>query len=345
MKRIIFFFAMFLLITFSPFAQSPQELRLGGVPVSGTLYFGSEIWYSVRAMESGLITIETTGDTDTYLEAYDEWGNLITENDDGGEGFNARIEIFAAAGRTYLFKLRGFGGYSTGPYRIWASSAPLPISRELRFDQMQQDYIYPGERNWYSVRTSSAGYIVTETIGGEVDTYMYLYDSNYNLLMQNDDGGSGLNARIEFLADPNQTYFFVVRAFNSHISGSYSIFSSYEPIPPDTDRNTDRSRAVTVRLGEAMPVFFREVNESRWYRYEAPRDGTVFVVQTRGSLDTTLLLYDSLGRLIQEDSYSGDYPNGLIYERLNAGTYFIEVRTFTNGAGVTGRCTLHAETR
>jgi len=107
-----------------------------------------------------------------------------------------------------------------------------------------------------------------------------------------------------------------------------------------------RERAVTVRLGEAIPVFFHTKNESRWYRYDATRDGTVFVVQTRGNMDTTLLLYDDRGNLIDEDYYSGDYPgNSLIHIRLNAGTYFIEVRTYSNGAGTTGRCTLHAETR
>ena len=348
MKKLCIFLILSLFVSvclFTQTAQNPQELRPGAVPVSGNLHDGSEIWYSVRAASNGFIIVETTGDTDTYLEAYDERRNLLMENDDGGEGNNARIEIFAAAGRTYLFKLRGYGGYVTGPYRIWASAEPVPTAAQLTFGTEQTVNLSPGARNWYSVRTTSAGYIIAETSGNDIDTYMYAYDSQYNLLMQNDDGGSGLNARIEFSAEPNQTYFFVVRAFSSSAAGSYGIYANHEPIPPDAERNTDRSRAVTVRLGEAIPIYFRAVNESRWYRYEATRPGTVFVVQTRGSLDTTLLLYDSWGNLIAEDDYSGDYPNGLIHERLNPGTYFIEVRTFTNGAGLTGRCTLHAETR
>ena len=327
-------------------AQSPQELRLGGVPVPGNLASDSEVWYSVRPASNGFLVVETTGDTDTYLEAYDERRNLITENDDGGENYNARIEMFVNSGRTYLFKLRGYGGHATGPYRIWASLESPPAAIELRFNSERQDSVSPGARNWYSVRTTAAGYITVETTGGELDTYMYLYDSRYNQLEENDDGGTGLNARIEILAEANQTYYFVVRAYGSEVSGQYGIWASYEPIPQDTERNTDRSRAVTVRLGEAIPVFFHSPNESRWYRYEATRNPTVFVVQTRGRLDTTLILYDNRGNMISEDSYSGEnYGNSLIHERLSPGTYFIEVRTFTNGVGVTGRCTLHAETR
>ena len=345
MKKTFVFFALFLFASICIFSQTPQELRLGGVPVSGTLHEGSEIWYSVRAASNGFLIVETTGETDTYLEAYDERRNLISENDDGGEGVNARIEMYVTAGRTYLFKLRGYGSYSTGPYRIWASAEPTPTAVPLTFGAERQVNLPAGARNWYSVRTTAAGYIIVETTGNDIDTYMYAYDSQYNLLTQDDDSGAGYNARIEILAEPNQTYFFAVRGFGSEAAGPYGIWASYEPIPPDTERNTERSRAVPVRLGEAIPVYFRAINESRWYRHEITRPGTVFVVQTRGDLDTTVLLYDNRGNLISEDSYSGDYPNGLIYERLNTGTYFIEIRTYTNGAGVTGRCTLHAETR
>ena len=345
MKKFHVFFILFLFISVSLFAQTAQELRLGGVPVSGFLNPGTEFWYSVRAASDGFLIVETTGDTDTYLQAYDDRRNLLMENDDGGEGLNARIEMFVNAGRTYLFRLTGFGGHSTGQFRIWASSEPIPAATELRFGQELHVNLTPGVRHWYRVRSTSAGYIVVETDGTVVDTYMYLYDSRYNLLMQDDDSGMGLNARIEILAEPNQTYFFVVRGFHSESIGPYSIWANFEPIPPDTARNTERARAVPVRLGEAMPVHFRALNESRWFRFDATRNRTVFVVQTRGDLETTLILYDSDGYVVAEDSWSGEWPNGLIHTRLNAGTYFIEVRTYSNGAGVIGRCTLHAETR
>ena len=111
----------------------------------------------------------------------------------------------------------------------------------------------------------------------------------------------------------------------------------------DSDRNTERSSAVDIRLGEAVSVFFHVPGESRWYRYEITRDGTDFAVQTGGNIDTLLFLYDQNGDLAAEDDDSGEDLNASISERLNAGVYFIEVRLYSDtiGRGIT----LHAETR
>lgn len=217
------------------FAQTPRELRFNSW-VSGKLREGEEQWYIVRPLESGIAVVETSGDTDTYLEAYDSAGALIDKNDDGGEGNNARLEVFAEAGKSYRFKLK-----------------------------------------------------------------------NYN-----DEGGS------------------------------YQLLASFEALPPDTDRNTERSRAVPIRLGESFPVYFRSSGESRWYRYDISRAGTLFVVQTRGNLDTLLSLYDAHGNLLEEDDDSGEDGNALVSKRIGSGTVYIEIKEYDNK---TGRCTLHAETR
>jgi len=124
--------------------------------------------------------------------------------------------------------------------------------------------------------------------------------------------------------------------------GPYRIRASIESLPPETEWNTERSRAVTIKLGEAIPVFLRSPSESRWYRYDISRAGTQFVVQTRGNMDTTLALYDAQGKLIEEDDDSGDGTNALLSVRLNSGTVYIEVKEYNDGVG---RCTLHAETR
>jgi len=58
---------------------------------------------------------------DTYLELYDNNRILISENDDGGEGYNAKLEIIATAGKTYFIKLRSYNNDENGPFRIFAS--------------------------------------------------------------------------------------------------------------------------------------------------------------------------------------------------------------------------------
>ena len=227
-------FGLFFLITSYVFAQTATELRIG-TWVSGNLREGAEIWYNVRSVGSGIITVETRGNIDTYLEAYHNYRNKISEDDDSGEDSNARLEIYTEPGMTYLIKLRGYDDDESGPYRIIAS---------------------------------------------------------------------------------------------------------FEEIAPDIVRNTERSRSVILSHDQQVPVFFRTPNESRWYRYDLPRSQNLLIVQTRGSMDTLLSLYDVQGNLITTDDDSGEDANALISRRLGRGTVYIEVRTYD---GKTGRTTLEAE--
>jgi len=321
------------------FAQTPRELRFG-TWVPGNLGEGQELWYSVRASETGLVVVETAGEIDTYLEAYDSSRTLIDEDDDGGEEYNARIEIFAQAGRTYLFKLRGYGEDESGPFEIRASFNSIYI-RELRLDTLVSGTLDEGESHWFSVRPSGTGLVVVETFG-DIDTHLKAFDASGAFIAEDDDGGEDLNARLDISAEAGKTYIFRLRFYNDEESGPYQIRADFEVIPPDLEQNTERSRAVPIKLGEPTLVYLRASSESRWYRYDIPRPRTLFVVQTRGNLDTVLVLYDARGNQISEDDDSGENTNALISERLDAGTVYIEVREFN---GRSGRCTLHAEFR
>jgi len=229
--------SLFLFISGSIFAQAPRELRFGNW-VSANLRQGDEHLYNVRAPGNGIIIVETSGDMDTYLEVYDDYDELIAENDDWDDyDYNAKVEIFVNAGENYLVLLRGYDEDESGPYQIRAT---------------------------------------------------------------------------------------------------------FENVPPDADQNTARSRAIPLKLGESMPVYFRTMSESRWYSFNMPGTATTFIVQTRGSLDTVLVLYNAQGGIIEEDDDSGESRNARISQRLAPGTVYIEVKEY---AGLMGRCTLHAEIR
>jgi hypothetical protein len=328
--------ALFFIVTGGLFAQNAQELRFGTY-VSGNLNSGDEIWYSLRPAESGFVIVEVTSDMDTYLEFFNAQRELLAEDDDGGEGYNAKLEIFAESGKTYYIKVRGYDSGDTGPYRILASVKPLPAARDLSFGNFMSGNLSSKEEQWYRVRTTQAGLVTVETSGG-VDTIMEVYNGSWQLMGSDDDSGENYNARLEILVEPNQTYYFKVGGYGSDDTGSYRIFANFETI--QTENNTERSRAITLRLGEAFPVFLLKSSESRWYVYNLTRSAA-FVVQTRGNMDTMLFLYDSNGNQIADDDDGGEGNNAMIYQRLNQGTYYIEVKGYDG----TGRCTLHAETR
>ena len=329
----------FLLFSGYLFAQNAQELRQG-VPVRGYLDSEEEIWFSIRPTEGGFAVIETQGDLDTKLIAYDEQNKILGVDDDEGEGYNARLEVFVASGRTYRIKLSGYDENDTGPFSISVDYMPVPKATALLFDRPQSGFLSPGENLWFSINSRQAGLVLIETTG-DLDTVLDLYDSDYNRIASDDDSGEEYNAQIEMFVEPNQTYIFRLKCYDSDESGRYSISADFSLIPEDIERNTDSSRSVTIRLGEGFPVFFHTESESRWFRYDLTRAAT-FIVQTRGNMDTQLSLYDNRLNLIAEDDDSGEKENALISEKLNPGTYFIEITTY---ADEIGRCSLHAEIR
>jgi len=330
---------LFLIVSGGLFAQNAQELRFGSV-VSGNLRSGEEIWYSIRVTETCFLLIETTGNTDTYLELYDAQRNLLMEDDDGsGNENNAKIETLALRGTNYLVKLRAYGS-EYGPFRIMASYTPLSDAVELRLGSILSGNLSSGQKQLYSIRTTQAGLYTVETTG-DLDTYLEAYDSSFSFIDSDDDGGYDYNARIDIFAEANKVYYLVLRGYGSSESGPYRISASFEAVNAGSANNTSRSTAITLSLGEGVPVFFTSSGQTRWFVYQTNRAVT-FVVQTRGNMDTVLGLYDSRGDYINSDDDSGDDYNAFISTRLDAGTYYIEVGTYGGG---TGRCTLHAEIR
>ena len=117
----------------APEAQTVRALPVG-TTVSGSIRSGGEEWFSIQAAGAGSLTVETSGNTDTILQAYDEAGNFIAEDDDGGQSYNARLQITAQAGRTYLFRVTAYGNES-GSYNIVASG---PAQAQAQVAQTQQ---------------------------------------------------------------------------------------------------------------------------------------------------------------------------------------------------------------
>jgi hypothetical protein len=84
--------------------------------------------------------------------------------------------------------------------------------------------------------------------------------------------------------------------------------------------NTARSSAVTLKLGEGRTVSFRG-DESLWYSVDIIQNNANFVVQTSGSMDSLLTLYNSSGERIASDEDSGDSLNARISGTLSSGKY------------------------
>jgi len=204
------------------FAQSPKDLIIGSW-VPAHLYAGEEHWYSVRAPGTGFLTVETTGNVDTWLEAYDSSRKLIDDDDDGGEGLNARLELFIESGRSYLFKLQAIDEDETGPYSIRALFETAPVddgntqcsSAVLikHGDSIPVLFRSSSESRWYKCDLSHQSNLLIIRTTGSSDTYLKLYDSQGNLVAENDDLGEDINAILSERLGPG-TYYIEVTLYS-----------------------------------------------------------------------------------------------------------------------------------
>ncbi len=90
-----------------------------GDTVTGTLNQTQDSWtFEGRAGDSVTIAM-TSADFDTYLELYGPDGQVVTTNDDGGQGLNSLIDNFVLpADGTYTIVARSFANAGTGSYSL-----------------------------------------------------------------------------------------------------------------------------------------------------------------------------------------------------------------------------------
>jgi hypothetical protein len=208
--------------------ESPLAAELGAadsLPLSRTIHdSGDEDYFLLTPDKDGDMVMETTGDMDTVMEFFNANSDrALAENDDGGNGGNARIRHTVQAGSRYIVKVGGYGS-ETGSYGFRAY-----LIEQIRFDpdeyENDDDFssakaLSPGasqERNfhsdsdvdWLSFEIRQAGHYTIRARGvnsSRLDTYIELYDSDRNYVDEDDDGGDGLDAFLAVNLQPGTYY-------------------------------------------------------------------------------------------------------------------------------------------
>jgi hypothetical protein len=187
--------------------ENPVPVEIGGESLSRTIHDdGDRDFFLVRQGHRGMVTVETNGDMDTMMELYDEGGGTIASNDDGGEEGNARIVFLAGAGKNYTVMVRGYDS-ETGSYDLRVFSTTIPDqdmepndSREqahpISAGELSAAFVPADDIDWYRLEIPAEGANLTVFTGGDSDTCLALYDGGGNALAEDDDSGSGENARI-----------------------------------------------------------------------------------------------------------------------------------------------------
>lgn len=207
-----------------------------------------ELTFTFTGNVGDVVTIAMTADNenelDTYLELYNEDGNLVAQNDDDGSGsLNSQINYVVQEDGQYTINATRFDG--AGQFTI-----------TLTNDDLNANVITYGDvvRGELSDSTGSIPYLFDAQAGDtvvismvaddtdELDTYLELYGPDGDVLAENDDF-QNLNSQIEFLIPANGTYIIVATRFGGE--GAFTLtldaFVSNESAPSGNDATDSTS--------------------------------------------------------------------------------------------------------
>ncbi|TVR66013.1 MAG: hypothetical protein EA422_02775 [Gemmatimonadales bacterium] len=342
-------------------AESPESLNWGPFEV---FRFQGEA--GVRYVADA-----RSGDFDTYLVLAHAVGGItefLQEDDDGGEGTDARLRFRLDRDGTYLLVVRGWG-MDRGRFTLSLAELPPPPPAEVRGLQVGQpvqgELSLEGslfETEWgeeipFDIWTfeGAAGDVIQVAMDSDdFDAYVELgtlEGDQFTSEASDDDGGEGSNALLHHRLLRDGTFAIRARSFGSwSAEGRYTLrVDPYVPEVPvrrpiaigervEADLTMDDALLVDLDAVWSAPTRVQE------WELEGRAGDRLEIRMRSDDFDTVL----SLGReeadgFYRELAFNDDAPddglNSLIEFQLPAdGTYLIRARAFN--AGSTGRYTL-----
>jgi hypothetical protein len=153
-----------------------------------------------------------------------------------------------------LLALAGCGGGGASPNP--PTSGPVTVENSLS----RSDFFDSDDDRYYDIYVCDAqfsGQARLEMSSNDVDSLIYVYrkasNGDYDLIAENDDGGSGRDAALEFSVERGRTYRIIATSALPNERGDYDLFFSEElgrpaRVLPDANRVTQ-----SVKLPARVP--------------------------------------------------------------------------------------------
>ncbi len=182
--------------------------------------------------------------------------------------------------------------------------------------------------------------------GSRLDSFLYVYDTNGNLVARNDDSGYTLNSQVQINVVAGNTYYVKAAAYGRSI-GTYTVQLT-APAGADDHSNTfvqaDQLDLSATGSGTQSGVI-EQAGDADMFRVVAPVSGQMTISQSAapGSrLDSFLYVYDANGSLVARNDDSGYTLNSQVQINVVAGnTYYVKAAAYP---GSTGAYTLQLST-
>ncbi|OIO61418.1 MAG: hypothetical protein AUJ47_09630 [Candidatus Marinimicrobia bacterium CG1_02_48_14] len=229
---------------------------VNGAAMMGDLASGGHDWYSFTTdgtnAEISISLCNSNGLGDSQIAVFADCGDVvdlppygdtptgsIAHNDDAC-GLLSAVTLTGLGPGTYYIAVYGYNEFEAGAYELVVSGANDPCAGlvdnyEPNDDMASATLAGDGatfnaalcptaDSDWYAVPGLAMGTLSVETLplnsdNLTTDTYMNLYDADGNLLVSDDDGGSGYTSLISFVLPSDGIYFVEVNV-SSWAAGS-----------------------------------------------------------------------------------------------------------------------------
>lgn len=180
---------------------------------------------------------------DTILRLKTAFGIVVAQNDDGGAALNSRILFRPLATGLYRLVATSFSPNATGHYTVRVNREPgmggggmggggmggggmggggivLNVNGDLTFmDPMQGGK----HKKVHRVFLQAGREYVINMRSPHFDTFLKVTNDFGLVLVQNDDGGAGLNSRVVFRPLASRFYNVVATSFSNGATGDYHL--------------------------------------------------------------------------------------------------------------------------
>ena len=314
----------------SPAAAIPVAV---GESIEGELLAGDIDYFRVSVSSAGRLVALTTGSTDAYGFIEDSSGNVLSRNNDSGEGDNFLVSAVVEPG-TYYIGVLGANTSITGAYTLTlhldddsnpAMATPVAVGESIEGE------LLAGDIDYFRVIVGSAGRLIVWTTGS-TDTYGFIEDSAGNVLNENDDSGEGDNFRVGVDVEPG-TYYIGMHGANTSITGAYTLTLHL-------DDDGSLAAATPVAVGESIEDDLSPVaglHDVDFFRVIVGSAGRL-IAWTTGSMDTYGSIKDSSNSPSMTYIGEGEGDNFLVSMDVEPGTYYIRVHGVDTS--ITGAYTL-----
>ena len=334
----------------SAVAAAPNNPATGAPAISGTAQVGE----TLTAATSGIMDTDgLSGVSYTY-----QWVrvNGNTESDIPGATSSAYTLVAADAGKTIKVKVSftDDAGYaetltSAATSAVAAADCAGDTTTTCSVSlggSVTGDIELVADRDYFSLSvTSGASYRIdaegSETNMGTLgDPYLVLRDASDTELVNNDDGGTGRNARIVWVAGSTGTVYVEVKAFQNS-TGTYTLTVS---VGPEDDCANDTTTACSVSPGTPVTGDIQYSGDDDYFSfsvasgvtYQIDAEGLPTSMGTLG--DSYIELRDASGAIIAENDIGGTgYNARLTWTASDTLTVYVAIRS---GEGGTGTYTL-----